>query len=142
MTRPVVTPCADMAASTPALFLPVTSPEVPLPRRSTPGLGIVPDSDDGTGLSRYSIVHLGSGLAVFGAVTARCGAHVREALDVMRSSGLDWEQPAVVLSADERLGVLRRDLLDELGLCFDPETGRAVVCLSEWLYVRRAGGAR
>jgi hypothetical protein len=29
-------------------------------------LGIVPDNDDGTGLSRYSVVHLGSGLAVFG----------------------------------------------------------------------------
>lgn len=122
-------------------FLPVVTEHAPAPRHTAPGLGLVPDVDDGTGLRRYSVVHLGSGLAVCGAVTARCGAHVHQAVEMMAACGIDWEQPTIVLSADGRLAVLRGDLLDELGLCFDPETGRAVACLSEWLD-KRAGGGR
>ena len=122
-------------------FLPAITEHEPALRQTAPGLGVVPDIDDGTGLRRYSVVHLGSGLAVCGAVTARCGVHVQQAIAVMASSGIDWGQPTVVLGADERLAVLRWDLLDELGLCFDPETGRAVACLGEWLD-QRAGGGR
>ena len=122
-------------------MIPANLTHAPIPRHTAPGLVIAPDIDDGTGLRRYSVVHLGSGLAVFGAVTARCGVHVQQATEVMAASGIDWHQPATTVTADPRLAVLRNDILDEFGLCFDPETGRAVVCLSEWLYVHRAGGA-
>ena len=136
MNRLAATP----PASTMVGFLSVTSPHDPVPRHSAPGLGIVPDTDDGTGLYRYSVVHLGSGLAVFGCVTSRCAVHVQQAVALMGASGIDWTQPATAL-ATEPIEAVRQSLLDSLGLCFDPETGRAVVCLSEWLYVRRADGA-
>jgi hypothetical protein len=130
MNRPAATPRQDTTASTPDLFLPVTSPHGPVPRRSAPGLGIVPDSDDGTGLLRYSVVHLGSGLAVFGCVTSRCAVHVQQAVALMGASGIDWTQPPAVLAA-QPVEVVRHFLLDSLGLCFDPETAQAINCLGD-----------
>ncbi len=130
MNRTAATPGEDTTASTPDLFLPVTSPHGPVPRRSAPGLGIVPDPDDGTGLWRYSIVHLGSGMAVFGCVTSRCSTHVHQAVALMGASGIDWTQPPAVLTA-QPLETVRRFLLDTLGLCFDPETARAIHCLGD-----------
>jgi hypothetical protein len=112
------------------MFLPAASTQAPLPRRSTPGLGIVPDSDDGTGLSRYSVVHLASGLAVFGCVTSRCAVHVQLAIVLMGASGFDWTQSPAVLAA-QPVEVVRRFLLETLGRCFDPETTRAVPCLGD-----------
>lgn len=120
----------DAAQNKPVMFLPVTSLHAPLPRRSAPGLGIVPDTDDGTGLSRYSVVHLGSGLAVFGCVTARCAVHVQLAVVLMGATGFDWTQPPTVL-ATQPVEVVRRFLLETLGLCFDPETAQAVHCLGD-----------
>ncbi|HEY0002864.1 MAG TPA: hypothetical protein VGB74_20590, partial [Actinoplanes sp.] len=90
----------------------------------------VPDNDDGTGLFRYSVVHLGSGLAVFGCVTSRCATHVHQAVALMGASGIDWTQPPPILTA-QPLEVVRRFLLDSLGLCFDPETARAIRCLGD-----------
>jgi hypothetical protein len=119
---------------------------------SAPGLGIVPDPDDGTGLLRYSVVHLGSGLAVFGCVTSRCATHTQRAIALMALSGIDWTQPAALLTEQPirptwqflldsyeprfdpeatQIGALRRFLLDALPLCFDPETAKAVRCLGD-----------
>ena len=112
------------------MFLPVTSTHAPLPRRSTPGLGIVPDRDDGTGLLRYSVVHLGCGLAVFGCVTGRCAVHVQLAVVLMGASGFDWTQSPTVLAA-QPVEVVRRFLLETLPLCFDPETAQAIRCLGD-----------
>jgi hypothetical protein len=132
MNRPVATLREDTAASTPDTFLPVTSPHGPVPRRSAPGLGIVPDNDDGTGLLRYSVVHLGSGLAVFGCVTGRCAVHVQRAIALMALSGIDWTQSPDDL-VTRPIEVVRRFLLETLGLCFDPETAQAVPCLGDLL---------
>lgn len=153
MSRSVTTLGADTAAvSAPVTFLPVTSPHGPVPRMSAPGLGIVPDLDDGTGLLRYSVVHLGSGLAVFGCVTSRCAAHTHRAIALMALSGIDWTQPAAVLAEQPirpiwqllldsyglsfdpeatQIGALWRFLLDALPLCFDPETAQAIHCLGD-----------
>jgi hypothetical protein len=92
----------------------------------------VPDNDEGTGLLRYSIVHLGSGLAVFGCVTSRCTVHVHLAVAMMGASGIDWTQPPTVL-ATEPIEVFRRFLLETLGLCLDPETAQAIPCLGDLL---------
>lgn len=130
MSRPTATPREDATASTPDMFLPVTSQHGPVPRRSAPGLGIVPDNDDGTGLRRYSVVHLGSGLAVFGCVTGRCAAHVQRAVAFMALSGIDWTQPPALLTA-EPIEAVRQFLLDSIPLCLDPETAQAIACLGD-----------
>jgi hypothetical protein len=130
MNRPATTPGEQTAAGMPDMFVPVTSPHAPVPRRSAPGLGIVPDNDDGTGLSRYSVVHLGSGLAVFGCVTSRCAVHVQRGIVLMALSGIDWTQSPDVL-ATQPVEVVRRFLLDSLPLCFDPETARSIRCLGD-----------
>ncbi len=132
MNRLTVTANAGTAACEPAIFLPVTSLHVSVPRRSAPGLGIVPDPDDGTGLRRYSVVHLASGLAVFGCVTSRCSIHVQQAAGLLHVTGIDWQQPAATLTTTANLGPVRRRVLDTFGLCFDPETARATPCLGEW----------
>jgi hypothetical protein len=119
------------AGNTPDMFLPAATSHEPVPRYSAPGLGIVPDINDGTGLLRYSIVHLGSGLAVFGCVTARCSEHVHQAVTAMGASGIDWQQPAATLKTDQRLDAVRRALLTDLVLCFDPETAKAIRCLGD-----------
>jgi hypothetical protein len=130
MSRPTINPHAVAAVSAPVMFLPAASSQAPLPRRSTPGLGILPDSDDGTGLLRYSVVHLASGLAVFDCVTRRCAVHVQLAVVLMGASGFDWTQPPAVL-ATQPVEVVRRFLLETLGPCSDPQTAPATRCLGD-----------
>lgn len=156
-------PCGETTAAIPGMFLPVASSETPLVRQSALGLGIVPDPDDGTGLLRYSVVHLGSGLAVFGCVTGRCSAHAHRAIALMALSGIDWTQPPAALREQPieatwqflldsywlrsepeatQMAALWRFLLDSLPLCFDPEAGKATRCLGDVPTAgQRVGGA-
>jgi hypothetical protein len=50
----------------------------------------------------------------------------------MAASGIDWTQSPAVLAA-QPVEVVRRFLLDSLGLCFDPETALAAPCLGDLL---------